>query len=194
MAERGLLLVFTKPVEGREAEYNEWYDAVHLRDVGMIAGVASARRYEIASPEHAGAESPHRYLAIYEIDVDPQLVIGELQTRYGTDRMTASPALDTSATVMSVWTPHSSLVAAAPHSRHHSDLSDPQLLRLSEVLCRLGATVAFSASEALSAALAAGVVNTTADIGSSIDDLEDAGLLQQVQKNPPRWKAVHTGG
>jgi hypothetical protein len=26
-------LVFTNPVEGREDEYNEWYDNVHLGDV-----------------------------------------------------------------------------------------------------------------------------------------------------------------
>jgi len=78
-----------------------------------------------------------------------------------------------------------------PHmTRHHSELSDPQLIRLSEVLRRLGATESFSASEALSAALNAEVVNNSADIGSAIDDLEDAGLLKQVQSNPPRWKAV----
>jgi len=77
-------------------------------------------------------------------------------------------------------------------SRHHSELSDPELVRLSEVLRQLGATKAFSASEALSAALSANVVNTTADIDSAIDDLEEAGVLRLVQKNPPRWEAITT--
>jgi ADP-ribose pyrophosphatase YjhB (NUDIX family) len=76
------------------------------------------------------------------------------------------------------------------NSRHHSELSDPQLARLADVLRALGTTHPFSASEALSAALGAGVVNTTADIGSAIDDLEDAGVLRQIQRNPPRWEAV----
>jgi ADP-ribose pyrophosphatase YjhB (NUDIX family) len=75
-------------------------------------------------------------------------------------------------------------------SRHHSELSDPELARLADVLRALGTTHPFSASEALSAALGAGVVNSTADIGSAIDDLEDAGVLRQIQRNPPRWEAV----
>jgi ADP-ribose pyrophosphatase YjhB (NUDIX family) len=75
-------------------------------------------------------------------------------------------------------------------SRHHSELSNPELARLADVLRPLGAIRPFSASESLSAALGAGVVNTIADIGAAIDDLEDAGVLRQVQRNPPRWEAV----
>jgi len=75
-------------------------------------------------------------------------------------------------------------------SRHHSELSDPELARLADVLRALGTIHPFSASEALSAALGAGVVNTTADIGTAIDDLEDAGVLRQVQRNPPHWEAI----
>jgi CRP/FNR family transcriptional regulator, cyclic AMP receptor protein len=75
-------------------------------------------------------------------------------------------------------------------SHHHSELSEAQLARLSEVLRQLGATSSFSANEALSAALTAGVVNSQADIGTAIDDLEDAGVLRQVQKDPPRWEVV----
>jgi uncharacterized protein len=76
--------------------------------------------------------------------------------------------------------------------RRHSELSDPQLARLSEVLRQLGATKAFSGSEALSAAVSAGVVNTIADIGTAIEDLEDAGVLREVTKNPPRWEAINS--
>ncbi len=79
-------------------------------------------------------------------------------------------------------------------SRHHSELSDPELARLADVLRALGTIHPFSASEALSAALGAGVVNTTADIGTAIDDLEDAGVLRQVQRNPPRWEAIDRPG
>ena len=75
-------------------------------------------------------------------------------------------------------------------SRHHSELSDPQLSRLAQVLRELGTGKTFTAAEALRAALDAGVVNTMADIGSAIDDLEDAGVLRQVQKSPPRWEAA----
>jgi ADP-ribose pyrophosphatase YjhB (NUDIX family) len=75
-------------------------------------------------------------------------------------------------------------------SRHHSELSDHELSLLSEVLRRLGMGQSFTAAEALRAALSAGIINTMADIGSAIDDLEDAGVLRQVQISPPRWEAA----
>lgn len=78
--------------------------------------------------------------------------------------------------------------------RHHSELSDPQLARLAEVLRQLGTGKTFTAAEALKAALDARVVNTMGDIGSAIDDLEDAGVLRQVQKSPPRWEAADEVG
>ena len=56
--------------------------------------------------------------------------------------------------------------------------------------CLLGRHPPFSASDALSAALGAGVMKATADIGTAIDDLEDAGVLRQVQKDPPRWEVI----
>ena len=79
-------------------------------------------------------------------------------------------------------------------SHHHSELSDPELARLADVLRALGRVHPFSASEGLSAVLGAGVVNTTAHIGTAIDDLEDAGVLRQVQRNPPRWEAMDRPG
>jgi heme-degrading monooxygenase HmoA len=70
----------------------------------------------------------------------------------------------------------------------HSELTDPQLTRLLEVL----PATSFSANEALAAALAAGVVHSSGDISSAIDDLEDAGHLRQVGSN--RWVVVAAGG
>ncbi len=71
---------------------------------------------------------------------------------------------------------------------HHSELNDPQLSRLAEVLGDLG--TAFSATEALTAALMAGIENHLADIDSALSDLEDAGVIREVQTNPPRWEVV----
>ncbi len=80
--------------------------------------------------------------------------------------------------------------ARAASVRHRSELSDAQLDRLGEVLRDLGATRAFSGTEALCAAIDAGVVSGIADIGSAIEDLEQAGVLREVTKNPPRWAPV----
>jgi len=73
---------------------------------------------------------------------------------------------------------------------HHSELTDPQLTRLGEVLVGLGQGRMFSATEALTAALDAGIENHLADIDSALGDLEDAGVIREVQKNPPRWQVV----
>jgi heme-degrading monooxygenase HmoA len=78
-------------------------------------------------------------------------------------------------------------VEAVQHHQH-SELTDPQLTRLLEAL----PVGPFSANEALAAALAAGVVHSSADISSTIDDLEDAGRLRQVGSN--RWVVVAVDG
>jgi heme-degrading monooxygenase HmoA len=77
-----------------------------------------------------------------------------------------------------------------PMAHHHSELTDPQLARLLDVL----PSGPFTPNQALAAALSAGVVNNSADISSAIDDLEDAGLLNQVSKSPPRWERAAPGG
>ena len=73
---------------------------------------------------------------------------------------------------------------------HHSELTDPQLDRLVTVLTGLGPGHAFGATEALTAALTAGIENHLADIDSALSDLEDAGLIEEVQKDPPRWRVT----
>ena len=114
MPGRSLFLVFTQPVEGQEEQYNEWYDVIHLADVVKIPGVSSAQRYEIAEPKSGEGRPVHRHLAIYEIDGDPDRVLDEMTTRFGTDRMRASPALDVPATAMAVWTARGPRIVAEP--------------------------------------------------------------------------------
>jgi hypothetical protein len=67
-------IVLSNPVEGREAEYNDWYDAVHLpENFTDVAGMKSAQRFKYAAPgvrARKTGESPYGYLAIYEIEAD----------------------------------------------------------------------------------------------------------------------------
>ena len=41
------LVVYTSPVEGREDDYNEWYDNQHLGDVIAAAGFDRAERLRL---------------------------------------------------------------------------------------------------------------------------------------------------
>ena len=62
------LVVMSSPVEGREAEYNDWYDNQHLGDVVRLPGFTGAKRFEL----QPGQEAPlgHTYLAIYDMETD----------------------------------------------------------------------------------------------------------------------------
>jgi hypothetical protein len=63
------LMVFTSPVEGQDAEYNDWYSNVHLSEVLEVPGIIAAQRWQVGE---ASTDSPtHRYLAIYELDERP---------------------------------------------------------------------------------------------------------------------------
>ncbi|WP_242124024.1 DUF4286 family protein [Sphingobium sp. Sx8-8] len=91
MAEH-VFVVLTNPVEGREEEYNRWYDEVHLGEVLDVPGFVAARRYRVAPS--AGAVT-HRYLALYHIDSDDVAAsMAELNRRAGSGEMQMSDALD----------------------------------------------------------------------------------------------------
>jgi hypothetical protein len=60
-----LLVVYTDCADpSREAEFNEWYDKIHLPDVLETPGIVRATRFVNNDPD-AG---PGKFLATYEID------------------------------------------------------------------------------------------------------------------------------
>jgi hypothetical protein len=67
--EKHLLLVFTRPVEGQEDEFNQWYDEQHLPDVTGLPGFVAGQRYgfDEASRNSLVAAPPFGYLAVYEV-------------------------------------------------------------------------------------------------------------------------------
>jgi len=50
----------------REAEFNEWYDKIHLPDVLETPGFIKATRYEDTKP----VEGEAKFIATYEIEAD----------------------------------------------------------------------------------------------------------------------------
>lgn len=87
-----VLMVMSNPVEGREDEYNEWYDNVHLGEVLQVPGFVAARRYAAAGSVRG--ESPYRYLSIYEIEAD-DLEAATAALQAGVRGMHMSDAIDT---------------------------------------------------------------------------------------------------
>ena len=92
---RFVFVVQTNPVAGRDREYNEWYDEIHLKEVCSFPGFIGARRFR-----RIDANGEHAYLAIYELETDdPQRDLAALTAAAGTDRVRMTDALDlTSAT------------------------------------------------------------------------------------------------
>jgi hypothetical protein len=66
-----LMAIFSDPVDGRDEEYNQWYNDVHVPEVMEKEGWTVAQRFQLVRQASAnGAELPHRYLALYEKDAD----------------------------------------------------------------------------------------------------------------------------
>jgi hypothetical protein len=62
------LFVYSDPVEGREDDFNAWYNDVHLKEVLTVEGFVRAQRYKVA--DVTPGITDHKYVAIYEIESD----------------------------------------------------------------------------------------------------------------------------
>ncbi|MEL0111238.1 MAG: hypothetical protein VW835_05855 [Rickettsiales bacterium] len=61
-----VVVVLSEPVEGREAEFDEWYENTHIREVLATTGWTSGQRFELTAEK--GAKCPLKYLAFYEAE------------------------------------------------------------------------------------------------------------------------------
>lgn len=61
---REILIALVNAVDGKDAEFNEWYSDTHIPEVVALPGFVSAQRYEFASD----APTPYRYATVYEIE------------------------------------------------------------------------------------------------------------------------------
>jgi len=106
--DKTLFLVLSNPTAGMEEEYNEWYDTVHVPEVLATPGMVSAQRFALRETEASrasGAEPAHRYLAVYEMKGDPDVVMGHVREAMASGVMHLHEALDLSSSVMSFWRP-----------------------------------------------------------------------------------------
>lgn len=70
---KNLQIVFSRfPASVSEAEFNDWYEA-HLHEILAIPGFVSAQRFRLeqAVVDEDGGGPRYRYLALYEVDADP---------------------------------------------------------------------------------------------------------------------------
>ena len=102
------LLVFSNPVEGKEAEYKEWYTNVHLREVVAVKGFKSAQLFRLTN-EQAMEPQAHKYCAMYQVENDDVGgTVQRLQAAVPTMRL--DPVMDVTSVKMSVFQSVSDLV------------------------------------------------------------------------------------
>jgi hypothetical protein len=65
---RTYILVRSNPLPGKEAEYNAWYENVHLPELLQIEGVKAYRRFALATVQMNDKKQSHKYLIQLEID------------------------------------------------------------------------------------------------------------------------------
>jgi hypothetical protein len=94
-----IYFVCTNPVEGREEEYNHWYDKVHLPEIlAMFPNIVSAKRYTAAD-----TSDTHAYSAVYEIEGDAPATIEAIGKAMASGALSVSEAVDGASTVRTVW-------------------------------------------------------------------------------------------
>jgi hypothetical protein len=86
MSHEYTLIVYTSPVDGREDEYNAWYDDIHLPEFSALPGVINGRRFKVA------ADGKPQYAAVYELSAHPDAVFAAMNegAKNGTVHMSDS--------------------------------------------------------------------------------------------------------
>ena len=85
----GRLIVLTNAAEGRDDEFNTWYDTIHLGEVLRLGPFTAAQRFRIGDDQMF--PQTHRYVALYDFDGEPQKAIDALQN--GAETMNMSDAM-----------------------------------------------------------------------------------------------------
>jgi hypothetical protein len=86
-------VVFTAMVEGKEREFNLFYDQHHAPELAAIPGFVSAQRMVLARPS-TGSIPATKYLALFKVETSDLAAVKQAATKPGT----SSPAFDTKAT------------------------------------------------------------------------------------------------
>ncbi|MEU0538515.1 hypothetical protein [Nocardia sp. NPDC005978] len=96
------IMVFSTPRDGMDAEYNEWYENIHISDMLDIPGVLSCTRHRRINPTDP---DDLEYLAVYDVDGDPLAVLKEIGARSADGRLRLNPSVDPQRLRMTVWQP-----------------------------------------------------------------------------------------
>ena len=108
MADRFVQVVFSNPAAGKEDEFNEWYETVHIPELLTVPGMLSATRYALheAAIYHVpgGVVPEHKYMCVYEMEGDVDAIMGKIRKAVADGRIHMSDSLDLPTSRLSFWT------------------------------------------------------------------------------------------
>ena len=97
------MIALTNPIEGKEAEYHEWYNTKHIPEVCAFPSVTGAQRYQMAAPLRG--DDGWQFMASYDIETDDiGAVLGAIGQASAAGKMTQSDASDLANTYAVVYT------------------------------------------------------------------------------------------
>jgi len=64
-----ILVVFSKPKDGRDDDFNDWYTNIHIRDALRFRGAIAAQRFALSpdQPQRLSGDFGWKYLALYDV-------------------------------------------------------------------------------------------------------------------------------
>ena len=99
MSHEYTLIIYTSPADGREDEYNAWYDDTHLAEFSALPGVIAARRFQVMG------DGKPQYAAIYELSTHPDAVLAAMNAGIQDGTMHMSDAIDAASVSITTLTP-----------------------------------------------------------------------------------------
>ncbi|SEP23459.1 hypothetical protein [Trujillonella endophytica] len=91
---KALLIAYSSAVPGKDAEYEQWYDEIHIPDVrAAIPSVTGVSRYRLV--DLTGGTAAPRYVAVYELgDADVATAAGQLGAAGQAGRLRPTDTID----------------------------------------------------------------------------------------------------
>jgi hypothetical protein len=109
MADKFIQIVYSNPLQGRDEEFNEWYDNVHVPQLLAVPGMLSAQRYTLLDSEMyrapGGRPPEHRYAIIYEMEGDVDAIMQKIQEAVAAGQIVMHDSLDMDSWRLAFWSP-----------------------------------------------------------------------------------------
>ena len=99
MSHEYTLIVYTSPADGREDEYNAWYDDIHLAEFSTLPGVINGRRFKV------DRDGKPQYAALYELSSHPDAVMAAMNAGIKAGTVHMSDAIDLTSLSMTTLIP-----------------------------------------------------------------------------------------